>query len=79
MSLHRLHASTMQARASWLSIALISALIFLSSCSGSPAPATHAHGTSTNTPKSKIRPSPTRTSTGGTSQPQMDLYTEMAL
>lgn len=78
MSLHRLPGSTIRMRASWLSIALISALIFLSSC-GSPPPVTHVHRTSTNTPKSKLTPSPTKTSTGGSSQPQMNIYAEMAL
>ena len=78
MTWHRLPGSTIRVRASWLSIALIGVLIFLSSC-GSPAPATHAHRTSTNTPRSKITPSPTKTSTGGTSQSEMNLYAEMAL
>jgi hypothetical protein len=78
MTWHRLPGSTIRVRASWLSIALIGVLIFLSSC-GSPAPVTHAHRTSTNTPRSKITPSPTQTSTGGASQPKMNLYDEMAL
>ncbi len=78
MTWHRLPGSTIRVRASWLSIALIGMLIFLSSC-GPPPPATHAHRASTNSPRSKITPSPTQTSTGGTSQPQMSLYDEMAL
>ncbi len=71
-----------QARLSWLSFALISALLFLSSCAASSSvPQTRVTGTAA----SKIKPTPTKTtsndptSTGNTTQSSRDLLDERVL
>src|SRR5271157_2926652 len=70
-----------QAHLSWLSLALISTLLFLSSCTMPPSTQTQIK----STPAAKIKPSPTKTSsndatsTGDTTQSSRDFFDEIAL
>jgi hypothetical protein len=74
-------SSRAKLRFSWLSLALIGSLLFLSSCAAPPSTQTQAK----STPVVKIKPSPTKTSsngatsTGDTTQSSQDLYNELAL
>src|SRR3989442_6688035 len=73
-------SSRAKLRLSWLFIALIGSLLFLSSCATSPSTKTQVK----STPAVKIKPSPTQTSsngatsTGDTTQSLRNLYDDIA-